>query len=142
MSNRLLQNDLDDLLQSIPEMPSIHLENTRFTLQSDQANSTRAVRYCRTKLYPTSTVSETAAGGFDLLTGFYEVSLFLPSGAGVDEANYFADKILSTFKIGTIITNNLTIRVESHDRGVGQLFDNHYMLPVTVDYHCHIKRDQ
>jgi len=140
MSNRLLQNDLDELLQSIAEMPTIHLENTRLTLKSDQANSTRATRYCRTKLYPTSTISETTAGGFDLLTGFYEVSLFLPFGDGIDEANYFADKIISTFKIGTIQTSNLTIRIESHDRGVGQEFDNYYMLPVSVDYLCHVQR--
>ena len=143
MSTRIIQNDLDAILTAISDLPPLVKENEPAPVDSSDKSNSRQYKFMRSKLYPvTTTPASFGEGGFDNHSGFYEITLFVPAGKGVDEVNHFSDLIIQAFKIGTLDTlSDMCIRVDGHSRGVGREHTNHYMLPVTIDYFAYIKRN-
>lgn len=124
---------LDGRLNTLGSDP-IAWENLDFT-------PTIGTLYLRPNISPATTDNVGMAdASSDDHAGFYQVSVFAPSGTGKFAATTKADEIETHFKRGTELTfNGIIVRVTGVSRSSGARDGSWFTIPVTINYRTIIR---
>lgn len=74
--------------------------------------------------------------GVEYQYGIIQIDCVTLSSVGEIKASQLAQKILTAFKNGTVISGGLRVHKPSYASG-GMQMDGHYKIPVTVRYQCY-----
>ncbi len=142
MSYREIHNMLDTQLGTIANLPTIVKANEKLSRTVDKNSSVAKASYIRTELVPaeTETISM-GLTGHDNFQGIFLIDIYIPSGDGVDNANWIADSIIAAYPKRTLITQNgITLRITNYTRGASVDSTNWFLVPMTIAWQSFIKR--
>jgi len=125
-----IQKALDAHLLALDGIPQVQLENTRAPFKTGQS-------FTRATLIPSQPQQRTVGvTGRDMLSGLYQIDLFIPQDTGVDAANGLVDLVLGHFQRGMRIEHDgITVHIQRAGREAGSRHEPFYQAPVTVTWH-------
>lgn len=142
MAYEAIETALINQLQAVENLPRLYKENEDGYLDSTSRKSQRGSIYCRTTLQPAEKISETVGiQGFDRLMGFLQVDLFYPQGKGSLSARKMADDIVAAFpQKDHLDAGTFNIHILKAYIDPGRTTNNHYHIPVQIQWETHIQR--
>ena len=117
-------------LATISGLPKIFYPNISYTVIPDE--------YMAVYIIPAPTESVTI-DGCEYQYGIIQIDAVVLDGVGAIKASQLADKIISAFKVGTVITEGLTVNKPSYASGGMNTGDGHYKIPITIRYQSYDK---
>lgn len=135
MSYEIIQSLLDTRLQTL-NLPVLQLENK-------QLNTVSLQKFVRSTILPGKTVTMTLGpGGWNIMSGIYQVDIFEPHNEGIGTSNALVDDVLAVFPVGLRLNldNNLNLMIEQGNRAPGITLQKYYCVPVSVAWSAYVKR--
>jgi hypothetical protein len=128
-----IQATLDVTLNGISDLPSLVFENLR---PEDQPFGSE---FIWTQFEPIA--REPSARGPDPLmrySGFFVVNICIPQNTGNKRTRALVDKVLATFKGANHVSHDgFHLTIESSRQETGFKLENHFCVPVTIDWYCY-----
>lgn len=128
-----IQELLDAELVTVPGLPTLQTENTRFKLVN-------GVPWCRSTLLPAETnIVTLGTTGYDELNGLLQVDLFFPGDTGYATASALADAVMAVFTKGKQLPGaTINVEIEKSWRLSARTFDTFYSIPVLVSWRGYV----
>lgn len=127
-----IQAALESNLADIPSIPTIIWENTNTEPVSGQ-------EYIVTSFAPT--IRRPAVRGLNpqqYYQGIFAVNCYAPADKGSGAANTLAEKVIENFEATSDLTaKGKTISIRTAERRMGMKVNNHYLVPVIIDWYIY-----
>lgn len=133
MTHDALLTSIYTKLLSISGLPKIIPPNRK----SEDIVTNPSDDYIQAFVIPAPTETKTI-DGVEYQYGFFQVDCVTTVNKGEIKIAAIAQKILTSFKNGTVISGGLRVHKPSYASG-GMQMDGHYKIPVTVRYQCYSK---
>jgi len=117
-------------LSTISGLPKIFYPNITYT--------TIPYEYIAVYVIPAPTES-ISIDGCEYQYGIIQIDAVTLDGIGAINASKLADKIITAFKVGTVIATGLTVNKPSYASGGMNDGSGHYKIAVTIRYKCYSK---
>jgi hypothetical protein len=117
-------------LQAYPQLPAVAWENIPFT--------PTAVPYLKPALVPAEPFqAEIGTNGINRHTGFYQISIFVPSGSGVAAINALVSGLCDHLKRGTSLSyGGITVSILKAYSGPTIQETDWQHVPITIQFRC------
>jgi len=130
MTNETILTSVFTKLSTISGLPKIFYPNITYT--------TIPSEYIAMYVIPAPT-ENASIDGCEYQYGIIQIDCITLDGIGAINASKLADKIITAFKVGTVITAGLTVHKPSYASGGMNTGDGHYKVPVTIRYKSYSK---
>ena len=130
MTNETILTSVFTKLSTISGLPKIFYPNITYT--------TIPSEYIAVYVIPAPTES-ISIDGCEYQYGIIQIDAVTLDGIGAINTSKLADKIITAFKVGTVITTGLTVHKPSYASGGMNDASGHYKVPVTIRYKCYSK---
>jgi hypothetical protein len=122
-----IHESLDSHLELLTDLPPLQKENIRMKLGAGTKS------WCRATFIPNPTARLSLGdGGLDELNGIYQIDLFFPGDDNYTNCTEYCDKIITHFKIGSIIDGIRIVNTYPSPGFSGA--PNYYTIPVIVEW--------
>ena len=130
MTNETILTSVFTKLSTISGLPKIFYPNVSYTTVPSE--------YIAVYVIPAPT-ENASIDGCEYQYGIIQIDAVTLDGVGAINASKLADKIITAFKVGTVIATGLTVHKPSYASGGMNTGDGHYKVPVTIRYKSYSK---
>lgn len=127
-----IRQALEVKLNSISGLPSVAWENVQFDPEDNTS-------YVQPMFSPTN--RQPAVRGLNpqqYYRGLFTVNVYTPADQGPSAADTLANTIIENFEATSDLTaNSKTISIRTADRRMGMKVNNHYLVPVIIEWYCY-----
>jgi len=130
MTTETILTSIFTKISTISGLPKVFYPNVGYT--------TVPAEYMAVYVIPAPT-ENASIDGCEYQYGIIQIDAVSLDGVGAINASKLADKIITAFKVGTVIATGLTVNKPSYASGGMNDGSGHYKIPITIRYKCYSK---